>query len=96
MLVISSVVLVACVLSVALAPPPTIHYTINRRGGAFAEDQLADLPFLAEQLASTEARFGLTRREVAGNKVIRVPKDKGVGDGGNERLQVDVARTGNW
>lgn len=83
-------------LSAAFDPPPTIHYTINRRGGAFQEDQLANLPFLAEQLATTEARFDLTRREVAGNKVVRVPKDTGVGDAENGRLQADVGRTGNW
>lgn len=96
MLSVSWLILAPWVLSAALDPPPTVHYTISRRGGAFQEDPLGNLSFLAEQLAATEARFDLTRREVAGNKVVRVPKNPGISNTEIAPLLVDVGSVGTW
>lgn len=78
------------------ATPPAIHYVIERRGGVFAPNWTANLPFLAEQLAIAESRFNFTRREVKGNKIIRVPKDQHAGSIGWDRLIGEYGRIGNW
>ncbi|KAL2352563.1 aspartic peptidase domain-containing protein [Cryomyces antarcticus] len=77
--------------------PSTIHFTISRRGGPFPTSDVANLTYLSEQLAAAEARFDLTRREIRGNKVVRVAKPRG-GGGLKENgvLLGEVGRDGNW
>lgn len=76
--------------------PPAIHYTLERRGGAFAPNWTANLTYLAEQLKVAESRFNFTRREVKGNKIVRVPKEKAVGGGDVTKLMGQYGRQGNW
>ena len=54
------------------------------------------MTYLTEQLALAEARFNLTRREVRGNKIVRVPKERLVGGADPERLLGEVGQLGNW
>ncbi|TKA67258.1 hypothetical protein B0A49_10347 [Cryomyces minteri] len=77
--------------------PAKIHFTISRRGGPFPTSDVANLTYLSEQLAAAEARFDLTRREIRGNKVVRVAKPRG-GGGLRENgvLLGEVGRDGNW
>ena len=77
-------------------PPPAVHYTLERRTGAFAPNWTANLTHLAEQLAITEARFNFTRREVKGNKIVRVPKEQAVGGAETNKLIGEYGRVGNW
>lgn len=79
-----------------LGPPPAIHYVIERRGGAFAPNWTANLPHLAEQLKVAESRFNFTRREVKGNKIVRVPKAQTLGGGETDKLLGEFGRIGNW
>ena len=76
--------------------PPAIHYTLQRRGGAFAPNWTANLTYLSEQLKIAESRFNFTRREVKGNKIVRVPKEKAVGGGDVTKLMGEYGRPGNW
>ncbi len=83
------------------APPSTpplngIHYTIERRGGPFAPNRTANLTYLAEQLAAAESRFNYTSREVRGNKIVRVPKAKPLGDEAQGGLLGEIGRLGTW
>lgn len=77
-------------------PPPAVHYVIERRAGAFAPNWTSNLPHLAEQLKIAEARFNFTRREVKGNKIVRVPKEKNLGGGVTGKLLGEYGRDGNW
>lgn len=76
--------------------PEAIHFTIERRGGAFATGRNANMTYLTEQLALAESRFNLTRREVRGNKIARVPKERVVGGAEPGRLLGEVGQLGNW
>lgn len=76
--------------------PPVLHYTIERRGGAFPTEQVANFTFLTAELQAAEARFNLTRREMQGNKVVRKPKDKGMGGGDSSTLMGQVGKNGTW
>lgn len=76
--------------------PPAVHYVIERRAGAFAPNWTSNLPYLAEQLKIAEARFDFTRREVKGNKIVRVPKEKNLGGGVTGKLLGEYGRNGNW
>ncbi|KAI9715594.1 MAG: hypothetical protein M1812_005898 [Candelaria pacifica] len=75
---------------------PVLHFTLARRGGAFPTDNVANLTYLAEELAAAEARFNQTRREIKGNKVVRKPKEKGVGGGSFGLLMGEVGQQGRW
>lgn len=79
-----------------LSPPPAIHYVIERRGGAFAPNWTANLPYLAEQLVLAESRFNFTRREVKSNKIIRVPKERSIGGGEVGKLIGEFGHNGSW
>jgi len=76
--------------------PPTLHFTIARRGGAFPTEDIANLTFLADELATAEARFNLTRREVRGNKLVRKAKERGVGGKEEGKLMGDLGLAGRW
>jgi len=78
------------------APPAALHYTLERRGGAFAPNWTANLTYLSEQLKIAEQRFNFTRREVKGNKIVRVPKEKAIGGGDVTKLLGEYGRPGNW
>ena len=72
---------------------PTLHFPITRRGGPFSTTDIANLTHLLEQLAAAEIRFNYTRREVAGNKVIRKAKGN---DDAPRGLLGEVGRDGGW
>ena len=76
--------------------PPAVHYTIERRGGPFAPNWTANLDYLLNQLKIAEARFNFTRREVKGNKIVRVPKERAVGGGEVGKLMGQFGRNGSW
>ena len=78
------------------AQAPVIHYTIQRRGGAFALDHVVNLTDLTIQLHDAEARFNITRREMQGNKVIRVSREKATINGEVSGLNGEVGRNGTW
>ena len=84
----------------SLDEEPVLHFTISRRGGAFANwdigDEVVDLAYLEEELQRVEGRYNLTRREAKGNKLVRRAKEKSVG--GNEvgKLMGEVAGDGRW
>lgn len=97
-MMILRLLLSALVVLVAIAQesPPAVHFTLRRRGGPFAVQKSANMTYLTEQLALAEARFNLTRREVRGNKIVRVPKERLVGGADPERLLGEVGQLGNW
>ena len=84
----------------SLDEEPVLHFTIARRGGAFAnwdiEDEVVDLTYLREELQRVEGRYNLTRREAKGNKLVRRAKERSVG--GNEvgMLMGEIAMEGRW
>ncbi|KAI9868818.1 MAG: hypothetical protein M1813_004669 [Trichoglossum hirsutum] len=82
-------------LPASASPPPAIHFNISRRGGAFPTTDLANLTFLAEQLAAAEAKFNLTHREIVGNEVVRKAR-KNVGGEREGLLMGEVGRLGGW
>lgn len=79
---------------------PVIHFTINRRHGAFAatvpENDWVDLDQLTSQVEQTECRFNLTKREVKGNKLVRKAKSNGIGGKEGTGLMGDIASSGAW
>lgn len=79
---------------------PVIHFTINRRHGAFAPGvpgrDWADLDRLVRVLESAECRFNLTKREVKGNKLVRKAKSGGAGGREGTGLMGDIASNGAW
>jgi len=80
----------------AYSAPSGIHFTLSRRGGAFDPGGIANMTFLAEQLAISEERFSATRREIKGNKVVRVTRGDGRPAGHYDRLLGEVGRSGSW
>ncbi|KAI9816332.1 MAG: hypothetical protein M1826_001867 [Phylliscum demangeonii] len=75
---------------------PTLHFPIQRRGGVFPLDDVANFTFLNEQLNLVTSRFNLTRREIKGNKVVRKPAARNDVDGIDGKLMGDVGRPGAW
>ena len=79
---------------------PVIHFTINRRHGAFVapvlERDWADLDHLVKALEWAECRFNLTKREVKGNKLVRKAKSAGAGGKEGTGLMGDIAPSGAW
>ena len=73
-----------------------VHYTIERRGGRFPVNPIANMTFLTEQLQAAEARFNKTRREMHGNKVVRRPKDNDMNKVDLGKLIGEVGRDGAW
>lgn len=54
------------------------------------------MTYLSEQLVIAESRFNFTRREVKGNKIVRVPKERAAGGGDVSKLIGEYGRPGNW
>lgn len=80
-----------------LPQPPALHFPIYRRGGIFAgANWLADLPYLLEQVHLAESRFNSTQREVRGNKVVRVPKERDLGGGESSSLMGSIGEPDRW
>ena len=79
---------------------PVIHFTINRRHGAFVatvpENDWVDLDQLLKELEWAECRFNLTKREVKGNKLVRKAKSTGIGGKAGTGLMGEVASSGAW
>ena len=79
---------------------PVVHFTLTRRGGKFPPTEVGhdhvDLGYLSQQLERTEARFNLTQRQVAGNKLVRKAKGAPAGSGNEGDLMGDVAAEGTW
>jgi hypothetical protein len=87
-----------------------VDFTIERRGGPHEVRAVADFGRLQRELAGVAARFSLTKREIRGNKVVRVAKEaeelsggRGGGGGGGgggvsggEALMGQVGRMGQW
>jgi len=80
----------------ASSAPSGIHFTLLRRGGAFDPGEIANMTFLAEQLAIAEERFSATKREIRGNKVVRVARGDVRPAGHYDRLLGEVGRSGSW
>ena len=57
---------------------------------------VVDLTHLESELAKAEGHYNLTKREVKGNRVVRVVKTDGKGGQTEGRLMGDVANTGTW
>ncbi|KAF4630431.1 hypothetical protein G7Y89_g7709 [Cudoniella acicularis] len=72
-----------------------LHYNISRRGGAFPAPDVADLPYLLEQLHIIDTRFAATTRELNGNRVVRKPR-KTHGTQSGTVLLGEVGVEGNW
>lgn len=76
--------------------PAVVHFTIERRGGAFPVDDLANLTFLSDELANVAARFNLTTRVIKGNNVVRKAKAKAIGGAEDDLLMGEVGASGVW
>jgi hypothetical protein len=79
-----------------LCDAPVIHFTISRRGGPTRTSKEADLSALAEAISRAETKYGLTRREVKGNKLVRKPKLKAKGGKTEQSLMTQVGEEGRW
>lgn len=77
-----------------------LHFTLARRGGSFQPFEfgrgIANLTYLNDEVARVKRRYGLTRREVKGNKLVRKPKEKEVGGKEAGKLMSKVAEDGKW
>lgn len=51
--------------------PPGIHFPLYRRGGSLSTQGLANLTYLSQVLAGTEARFARTYTDVESNRIVR-------------------------
>lgn len=84
----------------SLDDAPVLHFTLSRRGGAFAgtvpKDDWVDLAYLAQELDRTECRFNLTKREAMGNKLVRKAKADETGGKEGSALMGDIATNGTW
>ncbi|KAL9040378.1 MAG: hypothetical protein Q9214_004507 [Letrouitia sp. 1 TL-2023] len=84
----------------ALDDTPVVHFTLNRRGGAFEATKTGndsvDMNTLVEQLANVESRYNLTRRVVKGNKLVRKAKALKIDGQSDDALMGDVASNGTW
>jgi hypothetical protein len=84
----------------ALDDSPAIHFILQRRGGALnskiPETGVANFTYLKAELDRIEARYGLTKREVHGNKLVRKARTAGVGGNEMERLMGEVGEQGRW
>lgn len=79
-----------------LADAHAAHFTIDRRGGQLATRELANLSHLFDLLEQTERRYGLTRREVKGNKLVRRAKPKETGRDDDIPLMNGLGQPGQW
>lgn len=84
----------------ALDNAPVLHYTLHRRGGAFASTEQQhdniNITSLARELERTERRYSLTKREVKGNKLVRKAKPNAASEGNEGSLMSDVQADGVW
>ena len=81
----------------SLDTAPVAHFTLDRRGGPFSTTQwpldVANLTYLNSELAKAEGRFNNTKREVKGNRVVRVIKSNGRTEG---KLIGEISKNGIW
>lgn len=79
---------------------PVLHFTLNRRGGAFTgtapSNDWVDLTHLAQELGKTECRYNLTKREAMGNKLVRKAKADNTGGRESNALMGAIATNGSW
>lgn len=84
----------------ALDNAPVLHYTLHRRGGAFASTEHdrdnINMTFLTRELERTEKRYSLTKREVKGNKLVRKAKSDAASDGDGGNIMSNVQADGTW
>lgn len=60
------------------------------------QQDIVDLGNLSVELQRTESRFNLTRREVAGNKLVRKARVQEAGGKADGMLMGEVAANGIW
>ena len=81
----------------SLDTAPVSHFTLNRRGGSFSTTQrpldVANLTYLNDELVKAEGRFNTTKREVKGNRVVRIIKVDGRVEG---KLMGEIFKDGIW
>jgi hypothetical protein len=75
---------------------PVAHLTINRRGGALAQHQPANLTRLVKLLHDVEGRYSRAKREVKGNKLVRKWRAKSTGATDDEQLLKEPGQEGSW
>ena len=92
----SVVAVVAIMTAQVLASSPVIHYTIERRGGPVATRGSANLTRLTRLLEETDRRYGLTQRQVKGNKLVRSVKPQGRSAGEDDDLMSRVGALDTW
>jgi hypothetical protein len=75
---------------------PVAHLTINRRGGALAQHQHANLTRLVKLLHDVEGRYSRAKREVKGNKLVRKWRARSTGTTDDEQLLREPGQEGSW
>ena len=75
---------------------PAAHLTINRRGGALAHREAANLTQLADLLHDVERRYSRVKREVKGNKLVRSWRARSTGATDDEQLLAEPGKEGSW
>jgi hypothetical protein len=72
------------------------HLSINRRGGAVAQHEPANLTQLVQLLHDTEGRYARAKREVKGNKLVRRWRARSTGATNDEQLVAEPGQDGSW
>lgn len=72
------------------------HLTLNRRGGAVARHEAANLTQLLHLLHGVEGRYHRSKREVKGNKLVRKWKARSAGTTNDEQLLSEPGKDGSW
>lgn len=84
----------------SLDTAPVLHFTLARRGGAFAANEWlrdhVNMTYLANELDKTEGRYNLTRRVIKGNRLVRKAKIDGVNGQDKTVLMGKLADVGLW
>ena len=75
---------------------PVAHLILNRRGGAAARRELANLTHLVQLLHGTERRYHRTRREVKGNRLVRKWRARSTGTTIDQQLLSEPGQDGSW
>ncbi len=72
------------------------HLTLNRRGGAVAQHEPANLTHLVKLLRDVERRYARAKREVNGNKLVRRWRARSTGSANDEQLLREPGQEGSW
>jgi hypothetical protein len=75
---------------------PVAHLTLNRRGGAVARREPANLTHLVQLLHGAERRYRRAKREVRGNKLVRKWKAGSTGTTNDQQLLGEPGQDGSW